>query len=192
MIVPPNFIVGIGGSAGGLIAYKGFLDALSSRTGMSFVFVAHLLPSASSQLALILARHTKMKVSVAAQGMALLRNRVYVIPPDADLSIEGLIFKVVTPRTGRNKQIDLFFVSLATSMGTQAVGVILSGYGGDGTEGCKEIKARGGTTFSQDDSADVIDMPRSAERSGNIDFVLSPAKIADELKKMADSVLARM
>lgn len=192
MIVPPSFIVGIGGSAGGLIAYKEFLDALSPRTGMAFVFVAHLLPSASSQLALILARHTNMKVSVAAQGMALLRNQVYVIPPDADLSIEGQFFNVVTPRTGRNKQIDLFFVSLAAAMGTQAIGVVLSGYNGDGTQGCVEIKARGGKTFSQDDSAEVTDMPRSAERSGNIDFVLSPAKIADELNRLADSDPARM
>jgi two-component system CheB/CheR fusion protein len=54
-MAPPNFIVGIGGSAGGLAAYKGLLDALSPRTGMAFVIVAHLLPTASSELAEILA-----------------------------------------------------------------------------------------------------------------------------------------
>lgn len=190
MIAPPSFIVGIGGSAGGLVAYKELLDALSPNTGMAFVFVAHLLPTASSQLALILSRHTKMKVMIASQGLTLRRNQAYVVPPDADLFIEGPSFKVVSPRTGRNKQIDLFFVSLATCMGTQAIGVVLSGYDGDGTEGCKQIKARGGTTFSQDGSAEVTDMPRSAERSGNIDFVLSPAKIAGELHKMAGAAVA--
>jgi two-component system CheB/CheR fusion protein len=184
-MAPPNFIVGIGGSAGGLAAYKDLLDALSPRTGMAFVIVAHLLPDASSQLALILARHTKMKVMVVIGGTAIQRNHVYVIPPNADLLMEGGALKLISPRTGRNKQIDLFFGSLAESMGAQAVGVILSGYDGDGTEGCKQIKERGGTTFSQDNSAEVTDMSRHAVASGNIDFVLSPAKIADELQRIA-------
>jgi two-component system CheB/CheR fusion protein len=184
-MAPPNFIVGIGGSAGGLAAYKDLLDALSPRTGMAFVIVAHLLPDASSQLALILARHTKMKVLVVIGGTAIQRNHVYVIPPNADLLMEGGALKLISPRTGRNKQIDLFFGSLAEAMGAQAVGVILSGYDGDGTEGCKQIKERGGTTFSQDNSAEVTDMSRHAVASGDIDFVLSPAKIADELQRIA-------
>ena len=190
-MAPPTFIVGIGGSAGALAAYKELLDALSPQTGMAFVIVAHLLPNASSQLALILARHTKMKVMVATPGITIRRNHVYVIPPDADLRMAGGALEVISPRSGRNKQIDLFFGSLAESMGTQAIGVIVSGYDGDGTEGCKQIKERGGTTFSQDDSAEVTDMAQNAQTSGNIDFVLSPAKIADELQRIANATVAR-
>jgi two-component system CheB/CheR fusion protein len=190
-MTPPNFIVGIGGSAGGVAAYKDLLDALSPRTGMAFVIVAHLLPNASSQLALILTRHTKMKITVVTTGMTIRRNHVYVIPPDADLFMEGGTLKVVSPRAVRNNQVDLFFGSLAETMGAQAIGVILSGYDGDGTEGCKQIKERGGTTFAQDASAEVTDMPRQAEASGNIDFVISPAKIADELHRMAKAAVAR-
>jgi two-component system CheB/CheR fusion protein len=188
----PNFIVGIGGSAGGLAAYKDLLDALTPRTGMAFVIVTHLIPNANSQLALILARHTKMKITVATTGMSIRRNHVYVIPPDADLFMEGVTLKVVSPRSGRNIQIDLFFASLAESMGAHAIGVILSGYDGDGTEGCRQIKARGGTTFSQDASAGVTDMPRHAESAGNIDFVLSPAKIANELQRMARDTIGHL
>ena len=44
----PNFIVGIGGSAGGLNAYKALLDALPSNTGMAFVIVSHILPTSHS------------------------------------------------------------------------------------------------------------------------------------------------
>lgn len=186
----PNFIVGIGGSAGSLAAYKDLLDALSPRTGMGFVIVAHLLPNASSQLALILSRHTKMKVTVVTTGTKVRRNHVYVIPPNADLLMEGATLKVTSPRIGRNKQIDLFFGSLAGSMGAQAIGIILSGYDGDGTQGCKQIKERGGTTFSQDDSAEVTDMARHAEEAGIIDFVLSPAKIAHELQRMAKATFS--
>ena len=181
----PSYIVGIGGSAGGLAAYKALLDALSPRTGMAFVIVAHLLPSSSSQLAQILARHTNMKVLVATTGATVRRNHVYVIPPDADLVIDGLVLQATSPRSGRNRQVNLFLQSLAESMGAQGIGVIVSGYGGDGTEGCKLIKARGGTTFSQNNSAEVTDMARHAEASGSIDFVLSPAQIAQELHKMA-------
>ena len=67
--VHPNLIVGIGGSTGVLNAYKALLDALSSHTGMAFVFVSHLLPTANSQLAQILSRHTKMPVLVASTAM---------------------------------------------------------------------------------------------------------------------------
>jgi two-component system CheB/CheR fusion protein len=184
-ILHPNFIVGIGGSAGGLSAYKALFDALPSNTGMAFVIVSHILPTAHSQLAQILSRHTKMKVMVASKAMAIRANHVYVCPPNADLLIKGHTLKVVSPRTRRNKQVDLFLTSLAEAMGARAIGIILSGYDGDGTDGCRQIKAKGGTTFAQDTSAEVDGMPRNAQASGCVDFVLPPDKIPDELQKLA-------
>ena len=183
--VAPNFIVGIGGSAGALNAYKALLDALPPDTGMAFVIVSHIMPTANSQLAQILSKHTKMSVLVASKSMPIRVNHVYVIPPNADLLIENLsdrsAFKVVSPRTKRNEQVDLLFISLAEAIGARAIGIILSGYGDDGTEGCKHIKAKGGTTFAQDMSAEVNGMPLSAQASGFVDFVLPPDKIPDEL-----------
>jgi two-component system CheB/CheR fusion protein len=183
----PSYIVGIGGSAGGLNAYKALLDALPSRTGIAFVFVAHLMPTAQSHLVGILSRHTKMKVVLASEAMPIQADHVYVIPPNADLTIEDRAFKVVSPRNSRNNQIDLFFASLAVAMGKNAIGVILSGYDGDGVEGCKQIKAKGGTTFAQDNSAEVNVMPVRARDSGFVDFVLPPSKISDELTKIANA-----
>ena len=180
----PTFIVGIGGSAGGLNAYKALFDALPSNTGMAFVIVSHILPTASSQLAEILSRHTKMPVMVASTAMPIQANHVYVCPPNADLLVESGTFKVVSPRTGRNKQVDLFFTSIAEAMGARAIGIILSGYDGDGTEGCKHIKAKGGTTFAQDMSAEVTDMPLHAQASGCVDFVLPLDRISDELQRL--------
>jgi chemotaxis response regulator CheB len=187
-ILHPNFIVGIGGSAGGLSAYKALFDALPSNTGMAFVIVSHILPTAHSQLAQILSRHTKMKVMVASKAMSIRANHVYVCPPNADLLIKGYTLKVVSPRTGRNKQVDLFLTSLAEAMGARAIGIILSGYDGDGTDGCKHIKAKGGTTFAQDMSAEVDDMPLSAQASGCVDFVLPPDKIPDELQRLVSTI----
>ena len=181
----PNFIVGIGGSAGGLNAYKALLDALPPNTGMALVILSHIVPTANSQLAYLLSLHTKMPVLVAATAMPIQTNHVYVCPPNADLRMENYAFKMVSPRVRRNDQVDVFLTSLADAMGARAIGIILSGYDGDGTEGFKCIKAKGGTTFAQDMSAEVPDMSRSAQAAGCVDFVLPVAKIADELTKMA-------
>jgi len=187
----PKFIVGIGGSAGGLNAFKALLDALPSNTGMAFVIVSHIVPAATSQLAHILSGHTTMTVMVASAAMPIRANHVYVSPPNADLLIESYTFKVVSPRTGRNKQVDLFLTSLAEAMGVRAIGIILSGYDGDGTEGCKQIKAKGGTTFAQDMSAEVDGMPLSAQASGCVDFVLPPDKIPDELQRLVSTSIIK-
>ena len=182
----PDFIVGIGGSAGGLKAYMALLDALPSDTGMAFVVIAHMHPDGQSFLPHLLSRTTSMPVTQASEGLPIEANHVYVIAPDTDLTLEGRAFKVVSPRTmsqGRHKQVDCFLVSMAETMGARAIGIILSGGDGDGAEGCKRIKAEGGMTFAQDLSADVDSMPLSATASGCVDFVLPPAEIA---KKLAD------
>jgi two-component system CheB/CheR fusion protein len=183
----PTRIVGIGGSAGGLQAYQELLDALPPDTGMAFVFIAHLSPTHESLLALILSRSTYMPSIQAAEGMEIKPNHVYVIPPNADLSIEDCTFKVSSPRTlapGNNKQIDYFLRSLADAMGPRAIAIILSGYDGDGTKGCKRIKEMGGLTFAQDLSAEIDSMPLHAEAAGCIDHVLAPSKISEALTKL--------
>ena len=143
--------------------------------------ISHLNPEAYSQLAQILARHTKMPVLVASASMPISANHVYVIPANADLEVEKLKFKVISPRSRRNAQIDLFFASIAEAFGDRAIGVIFSGYDGDGTAGCKHIKEKGGITFAQDKSAEVDAMPLSAQASSYVDFVLAPDKISAAL-----------
>ena len=184
-VVHPTLIVGIGGSAGALNAYKSILDAMPTNTGMAFVIISHMNPAAHSQLAVILSRHTKMNVEVASQAMPVLANHVYVIPPDSDLFIKNFTFKVISPRSIGYKQIDVFFASLADAMGERAIGIVLSGYDGDGTKGCEHIKANGGKTFAQDMSAEVEHMPLSAQDSGYIDFVIPLANIPSKLKSLA-------
>ncbi len=180
----PSYIVGIGGSAGALNAYKALLESLTVDTGMAFVIISHMTPDAYSQLALILSRCSTMPTMVAASGMSIRSNHVYVIPANADLYVEQLTFKVISPRSRRNAQIDIFFASLAAAMGANAIGIVLSGYNGDGTLGVRYVKEKGGTTFAQDASAEVDSMPLSAQASHHVDFVLSPEKIAEALMQM--------
>ena len=175
-------------SAGALNAYKALLDHLPADTGMAFVIISHINPAAQSQLAEILARHTRMPALVATVAMPISANHVYVIPANADLEVEKHKFKVISPRSRRNSQIDLFLASIAKVFGDRAIGVIFSGYDGDGTAGCRHIKEKGGITFAQDESADVDSMPVSAQESGYVDFVLAPDKISAALIKIGASM----
>jgi len=177
----PTCVVGIGGSAGALNAYKSLLDHLPADTGMAFVIISHINPEAYSQLAEILSRHTKMPSLVASVAMPISANHVYVIPANADLEVAKYEFKVVSPRSRRNAQVDIFFASIAAVFGDRAIGVIVSGYDGDGTAGCKHIKEQGGITFAQDQSAEVDSMPLSAQAARCVDFVLAPDKISAAL-----------
>jgi CRP-like cAMP-binding protein len=158
---------------------------------MAFVIVSQIYPTANNQLAQVLSRHTTMRVMVASTAMPVRANHVYVIPPNADLRVESYSFKVASPRARRNEQIDSLFISLAQAMGARAIGIILSGYGGDGTEGCKHIKATGGKTFAQDMSAEVDGMPLSAQASGCVDFVLPPDKIPHELQRLVRTLATK-
>ena len=185
MATLPSYIVGIGASAGGLIAYKEFLGCLPSNTGMAFVFATHIVPDANSYLATILSNHTKMPTMVASTTMAIRANHVYVSAPNTDLLIEDFTFKIISPRTKGNVLVDYLLTSLAEAMGARAIGIVLSGYDGDGTEGCKQIKAKGGITFAQDASAEIDEMPLSAQAAGCIDYVLPPSRIAAALARIA-------
>ncbi len=161
------------------------MDALPSHTGMAFVFVSHLLPTANSQLAQILSRHTNMPVLVASTAMPIRANHVYMSPPDADLLMWEPYLQSRLPTHSEARADNCLFLSLAEAMGARAIGIILAGYGGDGIEGCKHVRAKGGTTIAQNMSADINGMPLSAQASACVDFVLPPQGITLELSRIS-------
>ncbi len=183
----PFAIVGIGASAGGLEAFTQLLGALPLDTGMGFVLVQHLDPQHESALAKILGRATKLPVTEITTNQRVEANHVHIIPPDTTLSIrEGVLLLEPRPRTRTpHRPIDTFFESLAEDQQDRAIGVVLSGTASDGTMGLEAIKAEGGITFAQDDSAKHNSMPRSAVAAGCVDLVLSPIAIAQELGRIA-------
>ena len=184
----PTSVVGIGASAGGLEAFEQLLKALPKDTGMAFVLVQHLAPKHESMLSALLGKTAKMPVVEVTHGMAVKANHVYVIPPNADMSVAGgkLHLSPLSRDGGLHMPIDSFFQSLADSYENRAIGVILSGTASDGTMGLQAIKAMGGVTFAQDEeSAKYNAMPRNAIAAGNVDLVLRPEAIARELKRIA-------
>lgn len=180
-------IVGIGASAGGLEAFTELLKHLPLDSGMAFVLVQHLDPQHESVLVQLLARTTRLPVQNVTHNLRALANHVYVIPHNTHLTIARGVLKLQPrPKTpAMHRSIDLFFESLAQDQRERAIGVILSGTASDGTLGLEAIKAEGGITFAQDDSAHYDSMPRSAAAAGCVDFVLSPKAIARELTRIA-------
>ena len=180
-------VVGIGASAGGLEAFTELLKHLPVDTGMGFVLVQHLDPVHESALTKILSKATSMPVRDVANNLSVEANHVYVIPPNTTLSIAQGVLKLKPRKQARTptRSIDSFLESIAEDQHERAIGVILSGTASDGTVGLEAIKAEGGITFAQDDSARYDSMPRSAVAAGCVDFVLSPTDIAKELARIA-------
>ncbi len=177
-------VVGVGASAGGLEAFTALLKALRTDTGMAFVLVQHMDPMHESLLNQLLSKATTMPVTQVADHTPLKPNRVYVIPPNKDLSIDRGVLLLTDLRSG-HMPIDNFFSSLARDRRDKAIGVILSGTASDGTYGLKAIKDMGGITFAQDQkSAKYTGMPASAAASGYVDFVLPPRGIARKLQDL--------
>src|SRR5687768_11294122 len=90
-------IVGIGASAGGLEAYRTFFGHMEANEDIAFVLVQHLAPDKSSLLAELIAKGTDMPVQEATDGTVVEGRHVYVIPPDATLTIQHGVLQLSKP-----------------------------------------------------------------------------------------------
>jgi two-component system CheB/CheR fusion protein len=179
-------VVGIGASAGGLIAIGHLLHELPRDFDMAIVVLMHLDPDHESSLAELLGKGCALPVKQVTEDTPLEAGHVYVIPPNKYLRVEGRSL-IVSPRVDSpepQRPIDMFFRSIADEFDGRCIGVVLSGTGSDGTAGLAAIKGRGGITFVQDDSATHGDMPKNAAAAVAVDAVLSPAAIARELARI--------
>jgi two-component system CheB/CheR fusion protein len=171
---PMTHVVGIGASAGGLEALEHFLSNVPPSSGLAFVVVQHLDPTHKGMLPELLQRVTPMKVVEATNRMPIEPDCVYVIPPNKELSVlHGALHLLDTaaPR-GLHLPIDFFFRALANDQHENAIGVILSGMGSDGTAGLMAIKEQAGLVLVQSpEDARFDSMPRSAIDAGLADII---------------------
>ena len=182
-------IVGIGASAGGLEALELFLKHVPDGSGMAFVIVQHLDPTHKGIMVELLQRTTRMPVVQVRDRQKAAPDRVYVIPPNKDMSILHGVLHLLEPAAPRGLRlpIDFFFRSLADDCQTRSIGVILSGMGSDGTLGLRAIKEKAGVVFVQAPASAKFDgMPRSAIDAGLADVVAPaeqlPGRIIEYLK----------
>lgn len=173
-------VVGIGCSAGGLSALEKFFAYAPADSGMAFVVVQHLAPAHVSALPELLQRTTRMPVLEAKDGMRIEPDKVYVIPPNRDLSLLHDTLHLLDPFEphGLRLPIDFFLKSLATDRKGMAIGVILSGMGSDGMFGLRAIKENAGLTLAQEPaSASADSMPSAVIKAGLVDIIDVPEEL---------------
>ena len=179
-------VVCVGGSAGGLDAYKRLLQNLPEDMGVAIVIVNHLR-TVATMLHQILPQYTKMPVELITEKLDIEPNHVFIIPEKRDLHVLNGEFRLkpISKPRGWPDVITVFMMSLTKNWDGKLIAVIVSGYDGDGADAMCSIKETGGITIAQKpDTAGQPDMPESAIASGCIDFILSPEDIAKQIVKI--------
>jgi two-component system, chemotaxis family, CheB/CheR fusion protein len=190
--------VGVGASAGGLDALRKFISNIPENNGMAFIIVQHMDPTHKSGLVNILSRYTTMEVLEVEDGQQVLPDHVYIIPPNKDMGILDGKLQLMEPLKphGLRLPINYFFTNLAQDQKDKSVGIILSGFGSDGSDGLNAIKANGGICIAQDPSTAGSDaMPMNAINTGHVDMVLAPEEIPEKLisyKRSSTKILKKI
>ncbi len=183
----PLCVVGIGASAGGIEAFRQFFVEMPADSGVALIVVLHLAPNRKSMLTEILARWTEMAVTEASDGQAVVANQVLVVPGGTVAKyLDGHLFLHRTPLASARETapIDALFDSLAASLNEDAIGVVLSGTGHDGTLGLKAIRARGGLTLAQGENGtapEYAGMPESAVAADAVDLHVPVEQMAGHI-----------
>lgn len=180
----PEYIVGVGASAGGLESLERMFANMPYDTGMAFVVIQHLSPDFKSLMDELLARYTSLAIHRAEENMRVEANSIYLIPPKKEMIVADgrLLLQDKDPKSALTMPIDHFFRSLAQDAGDRSIGVILSGTGSDGSRGIRDIKNAGGLVIAETrETAKFDGMPQAALETGMVDQVMPPESIPQAL-----------
>jgi two-component system CheB/CheR fusion protein len=184
-------IIAVGASAGGLEALQDFLGNFPLELKNVCIIIAqHLSPTHKSMLVQLLSRETKLTVEEAADGRPLEAGKVYITPPDSEISVSEYHLRLRRPLAGVGPKpsVDVLFQSLADNHPDKCIAVVLSGTGSDGALGVRAVKKVGGFVIAQEPVTAKYDgMPRSAIETGEVDSVLPPDKIGLEIKEYLEN-----
>ena len=179
-------LVVIGASYGGLYALMEMFGAFTTDFPAPIVVVQHRSAEDSDErrLGSVLSRYSSLPVADADHGAKLEPAHIYLAPADYHLMIENGRFElsVDDPVQFSRPSIDVLFESAARAYGDEVVGVLLTGFGRDGTAGMAAIHAAGGVTIAEDPETALQErMPRSAIDAGVVDEVLALDAIPERL-----------
>lgn len=170
-------LIAIGSSTGGTEALARVIPKLVPPIP-PVVVVQHIPPKFSKSLAERLNKESLLTVKEGEHGELVLPNYVYIAPGGLHMEVrrnrEGVLqirCFVAPPVHSCRPAVDILFKSVAELMGAEALGVILTGIGHDGTEGLLEMKKKGSPTLGQDEATSVVyGMPKAAFDAGAIDM----------------------
>ncbi|MFK7965145.1 MAG: EAL domain-containing protein [Burkholderiaceae bacterium] len=183
----------IGASAGGLDPIRAIIEKLDQvDEPVAYIVAQHRSRQYPELLTEILEKSCELPVLTVSEGMRLEPNKLYVLPSKSDTVIQDGKFRLrETERvTAPKPSIDRIMHSVAQSFGANAVGVVLSGTGSDGSFGCRAIKAEGGAVIVQNpDSAQYSSMPLAVIDTGVVDLRLESGAIAGALQTLPGAEL---
>src|SRR4051812_27330020 len=170
----------VGASAGGGEAFQTLVRGIPAGVPLTPAGVLHMPSAAESRLAEILSRAGPLPSGWARHGAPVEPGTIVVAPPDHHLVIsDDRTFLLDGPReNGFRPAIDPLFRSAARSLGSRAIGVILSGTMDDGAAGLAAIQSFGGGTIVQDpEDALAGGMPKAALETITPDHVVPATMI---------------
>ncbi|MCZ6602541.1 MAG: chemotaxis response regulator protein-glutamate methylesterase [Planctomycetota bacterium] len=185
--LPARRVVAIGASTGGPSAITSLLSELPENFPASIVLVQHISEGFSPAFGQWLEKESSMRVRLAEDWEPLLPGIVYIPASDKHIGVKkGYIrFSEGAPVNSCRPSIDLLFKSVADEYGPEALGVLLTGMGKDGAEGCKAIQDAGGFTLVQDESTSLVyGMPQAAIDLGAASVVLPLAEISERILRL--------
>jgi two-component system, chemotaxis family, protein-glutamate methylesterase/glutaminase len=184
-------VVAIGISTGGPAALIRMLPRLPVNLSVPVLIVQHMPPVFTNSLATDLNRRCALAVCEASDGQQVVPGHVYIAPGGKQMKIEQENEQIVVhitddpPENSCRPSVDYLFRSVAKVYGGNAIGVIMTGMGSDGTLGCRQMKQQGASIIAQDkDSCVVFGMPRAPVEEGVADVVAPLDSIAAEIVRI--------
>lgn len=182
-------IIVVGGSAGGIDAFKQVLGTVPADIQAAIAIVLHTSPGNSRMLADLWNEHSALPVSYATDGQPIRTGHVYVAPPDQHLQVS-------TKRCLRldngpkvlylRPSVDQLFETAVRAYGNRTIGVILTGGDDDGLHGMRAIHAAGGIGIVQEPSdAKDPSMPLTSLRADHPRYCVPLRDIGELLSDLA-------
>jgi two-component system, chemotaxis family, protein-glutamate methylesterase/glutaminase len=188
-----NQVVAIGASTGGTVAVERILRALP-HNAPGILITQHMPELFTRYFATRLKEASKLDAREAQGGESVVPGVVLVAPGNKHMLLRRSGARYVVevkdgPRVNRHRpSVDVMFRSVAHAAGRNAVGVLLTGMGGDGAQGLLAMHEAGATTVAQDEATCVVfGMPKVAIDLGAVDRVLPLDRIAGEIMSTAEA-----
>ncbi|MGR9052302.1 MAG: protein-glutamate methylesterase/protein-glutamine glutaminase [Gammaproteobacteria bacterium] len=185
-------LIAIGASTGGTEAIKTVVRTLPA-TAPGIVVSQHLPVLFSASFARHVDEASALRACVAEHGQPILPGHIYIAPGDKHLLVvrDGARYVCALddgPPVNRHKpSVDVMFRSIARNVGSNAVGIMLTGMGADGASGMKAMHDAGAVNIVQDEASSIVwGMPGEAYRMGAADYVQPLDKIADRIVALLD------
>lgn len=184
---PPN-VVALGISTGGPLTLNQMLPLLPGDLPVPVLIAQHMPPVFTKSMADDLNRRCALTVSEACDGQPVLPGNVLIAPGGRHMKVVSEAAQPTIritddpPEHSCRPSVDYLFRSVTQTYGANTIGVIMTGMGSDGTEGCRQMKQRGATIIAQDKASCVVfGMPRTLVEEGIADVVAPPDRIAAEI-----------